>query len=96
VRPEIRDQKLEIRPSYAKASEGGDRRQDNMLEIIKKSAKSKARVGKLITAHGTIDTPAFMPVGTQGSVKAVTPQQVKEIGAQIIMSNTAGATRFSA
>jgi queuine tRNA-ribosyltransferase len=59
-----------------------------MLEIIKKSNKSKARVGKLTTPHGTIDTPAFMPVGTQGSVKAVTQQQVKDLGAQIILSNT--------
>jgi queuine tRNA-ribosyltransferase len=59
-----------------------------MLEIINKSVKSKARVGKLTTPHGTIDTPAFMPVGTQGAVKAVTPLQVKEIGAQIILSNT--------
>lgn len=59
-----------------------------MLEIIKKSTRSKARVGKLTTSHGTIDTPAFMPVGTQGAVKAVTPLQVKEIGAQIILCNT--------
>jgi queuine tRNA-ribosyltransferase len=59
-----------------------------MLEIIKKSNKSKARAGKLTTPHGTIDTPAFMPVGTQGAVKAVTPLQVKEIGAQIILCNT--------
>ncbi len=65
----------------------GDARRE-MLEIIKKSTRSKARVGKLTTSHGTIDTPAFMPVGTQGAVKAVTPLQVKEIGAQIILCNT--------
>lgn len=59
-----------------------------MFEITCKSKKSKARTGKLHTAHGTIDTPAFMPVGTQGSVKAVTPEQVKDIGAQIILCNT--------
>ena len=58
-----------------------------MFEITNKSKKSKARTGKLRTAHGIIDTPAFMPVGTQGSVKAVTPQQVKDIGAQIILCN---------
>ena len=59
-----------------------------MFEIIAKSKRSKARTGKLKTPHGTIDTPAFMPVGTQGTVKAVTQQQVKEIGAQIILCNT--------
>ena len=59
-----------------------------MFEITRKSNKSKARTGKLRTAHGAIDTPAFMPVGTQGSVKAVTPEQVKDIGAQIILCNT--------
>jgi len=59
-----------------------------MFKIITKSSRSKARAGKLKTHHGTIDTPAFMPVGTQGAVKAVTWQQVKDIGAQIILSNT--------
>lgn len=59
-----------------------------IFKITKKSPRSKARTGKLATAHGVIDTPAFMPVGTQGSVKAVTPLQVKEIGAQIILCNT--------
>jgi queuine tRNA-ribosyltransferase len=59
-----------------------------MFKIITKSPRSKARVGKLKTPHGTIDTPAFMPVGTQGAVKAVTQQQVKDIGAQIILCNT--------
>ncbi len=59
-----------------------------MFDITHKSSRSKARTGKLLTAHGVIDTPAFMPVGTQGSVKAVTPQQVKDTGAQIILCNT--------
>ncbi len=59
-----------------------------MFDITHKSSKSKARTGKLKTAHGTIITPAFMPVGTQGSVKAVTPLQVSEIGAYIILCNT--------
>ena len=59
-----------------------------MFKITKKSSRSKARTGKLATPHGTIDTPAFMPVGTQGSVKAVTPDQVREAGAQIILCNT--------
>ncbi len=47
-----------------------------------------ARRGTLQTAHGAIETPAFMPVGTQGAVKALTPQHLEEIGAQIILGNT--------
>src|SRR6266404_8334650 len=49
---------------------------------------SKARHGQLTTAHGVIDTPAFMPVGTQGSVKGVTPRELRELDAQIILGNT--------
>jgi queuine tRNA-ribosyltransferase len=49
---------------------------------------SKARAGKITTDHGEIATPIFMPVGTVGSVKAVTQQQLKEIHAQIILGNT--------
>ncbi|MDD4178914.1 MAG: tRNA guanosine(34) transglycosylase Tgt [Candidatus Margulisbacteria bacterium] len=58
------------------------------FEILKKSNKSKARVGKLYTPHGTINTPAFMPIGTQGTVKTMTPRDLDEIGAEIILSNT--------
>ena len=47
-----------------------------------------ARVGKLEFARGTVDTPAFMPVGTYGTVKAMTPQELHEVGAQIILGNT--------
>jgi queuine tRNA-ribosyltransferase len=47
-----------------------------------------ARRGRLITRHGAVETPVFMPVGTQGTVKAVTPAQLREIGAQIILGNT--------
>src|SRR5215203_4603938 len=50
---------------------------------------SKARAGKIITGHGEIATPIFMPVGTAGSVKAVTQQQLKnDVKAQIILGNT--------
>jgi queuine tRNA-ribosyltransferase len=49
---------------------------------------SRARHGRLTTAHGVIDTPAFMPVGTQGSVKAVSPRELREVNAQIILGNT--------
>lgn len=48
----------------------------------------KARVGVLQTPHGRIETPAFVAVGTQGSVKALTPQDLREIGVQVIIANT--------
>jgi queuine tRNA-ribosyltransferase len=47
-----------------------------------------ARRGLIRTAHGEIDTPAFMPVGTYGSVKAMSPQELRELGAQIVLGNT--------
>ena len=47
-----------------------------------------ARTGTIRTPHGAIETPAFMPVGTQGSVKALTQQGVQDTGAQIILGNT--------
>lgn len=48
----------------------------------------KARLGKLKTAHGTIDTPAFMPVGTAATVKAMTNDMIRATGAQVILGNT--------
>lgn len=57
-------------------------------ELIKESKDSDARLGKLYTPHGIIETPIFMPVGTQATVKAMTPDELKSIGAQIILSNT--------
>jgi queuine tRNA-ribosyltransferase len=59
------------------------------FELQITDAASKARVGKVITDHGEISTPIFMPVGTAGSVKAVSQQQLEtEVGAQIILGNT--------
>ena len=49
---------------------------------------SGARRGRLTLPHGVVETPAFMPVGTYGSVKAMTPEEVADIGAQIILGNT--------
>jgi queuine tRNA-ribosyltransferase len=48
----------------------------------------RARAGRISTAHGTFDTPAFMPVGTAGAVKALTTEQLESLGAQIILANT--------
>jgi queuine tRNA-ribosyltransferase len=47
-----------------------------------------ARTGRLLTTHGAIETPAFMPVGTYGSVKAMTPEELEGLGAQIVLGNT--------
>ncbi len=58
------------------------------FELLKESKDCKARLGKLYTPHGVIETPIFMPVGTRATVKAMTPEEVKGLGAQIILSNT--------
>jgi len=57
-------------------------------ELIKTCKQTGARLGRLHTPHGVIETPIFMPVGTQATVKAMTPEELKEIGSQIILSNT--------
>lgn len=56
--------------------------------ILHKDKSSQARLGKLTTPHGTITTPAFVPVGTLASVKGITPQALHEVGTQIVLSNT--------
>lgn len=58
------------------------------FQLLGKDSTTGARRGRLTTLHGTVETPVFMPVGTQGTVKAVTPVHLKEIGAQIILGNT--------
>src|SRR5208282_1215875 len=59
-----------------------------MFELLKTDSHTKARLGKLTTAHGVVDTPVFMPVGTQASVKALDPRELVEMGTQIILGNT--------
>ena len=59
-----------------------------MFVVLARDKESKARRGRLTTTHGEIDTPAFMPVGTQGSVKAVSPRELRELNAQIVLGNT--------
>ena len=56
--------------------------------LIKKEKHTGARLGEIITPHGTFKTPMFMPVGTQASVKTMAPEDLKEMGAGIILSNT--------
>jgi queuine tRNA-ribosyltransferase len=58
------------------------------FELIKKDNHTKARLGKITTLHGDIDTPVFMPVGTQGSVKALRPEDLQTSGAQVLLGNT--------
>ena len=58
------------------------------FEILSTDRCSEARRGLLTTAHGKVETPAFCPVGTAGAVKGITPQQLKETGADIILANT--------
>jgi queuine tRNA-ribosyltransferase len=57
------------------------------FELIKKDKTTKARLGKLKTAHGTVNTPVFMPVGTQGTVKALSNDELKKCNAEIILGN---------
>lgn len=57
-------------------------------ELIKTDSRTKARRGRITTPHGEIETPIFMPVGTAATVKAMRPEEVDELGAQIILSNT--------
>ena len=58
-----------------------------MFQLLHKDKSCKARLGKLTTAHGEINTPVFMPVGTQGTVKAISNDELKGIGAEIILGN---------
>lgn len=57
-------------------------------EVIKVCKQTGARIGRLTTPHGEIETPVFMPVGTQATVKSLAPEELKEAGSQIILANT--------
>ncbi|RYM06829.1 tRNA guanosine(34) transglycosylase Tgt [Sporolactobacillus sp. THM7-7] len=57
-------------------------------ELVKKEKHTGARLGRLRTPHGTFATPMFMPVGTQATVKTMSPRELKEMGAGVILSNT--------
>ena len=61
---------------------------DSPYQLLHQSSECPARCGRVSTLHGTFDTPVFMPVGTLGTVKAVTPENLVELGAQIILGNT--------
>ena len=63
-------------------------RSSSPYQMLRRSSECPARCGRVSTLHGTFDTPVFMPVGTLGTVKAVTPENLLELGAQIILGNT--------
>src|SRR4030042_4761415 len=58
------------------------------FELLAKDPFSRARGGRIETNHGAFSPPAFLPVGTQGTVKSLTPEELTEIGTQVILSNT--------
>lgn len=58
------------------------------FQIEFKDTKSKARLGRISTPHGEVQTPLFMPVGSKGAIKTLSPQDLKEIGVEMILSNT--------
>ena len=58
------------------------------FQVIKTDTRTRARLGRLFTAHGTVETPVFMDVGTLGTVKALEPRDLKELGAQVVLGNT--------
>lgn len=59
----------------------------NSFRLIKTSPDSKARAGELATPHGLVPTPVFMPVGSQGTVKTLTPEEIKDLGIAMILAN---------
>ncbi|MEW6665791.1 MAG: tRNA guanosine(34) transglycosylase Tgt [Thermodesulfobacteriota bacterium] len=58
------------------------------FRVLQNAGSGRARLGEIRTSHGTFETPVFMPVGTQASVKALSPEDLKEAGAEIILANT--------
>lgn len=58
------------------------------FQVISQDANSAARCGLLKTGHGEVETPVFMPVGTSGAIKGITPQHLKETGSELILANT--------
>ncbi|HXQ27951.1 MAG TPA: tRNA guanosine(34) transglycosylase Tgt, partial [Gemmatimonadales bacterium] len=58
-----------------------------MFEYTVDAVSGAARAGRLVLPHGTITTPAFMPVGTQGTVRALSPRDLRAIGAELVLAN---------
>ena len=58
------------------------------FELLKKCSTSKARCSRLTLPHATLQTPQFMPVGTQGALKGILPEQIKDLECNLILGNT--------
>ena len=58
------------------------------FEVLHEDPGSKARLGRLRTAHGPVDTPVFMPVGTQATVKSMAPWELEALNCEILLGNT--------
>src|SRR4030043_167229 len=58
------------------------------FHLLKASSEGKARSGELVTPHGVVPTPVFLPVASQGTVKTLTPEEVKDIGFGMVLANT--------
>ena len=61
---------------------------EGTFKILNKNTDSQARLGCLYTHHGTVKTPVFMPVGTQATVKSMSPLEMEQLGCEILLSNT--------
>jgi queuine tRNA-ribosyltransferase len=60
----------------------------NLFDLLKTDSRTAARLGLLKTAHGPVSTPVFMPVGTRGTVKGITPEHLAQTGSSIVLANT--------
>jgi queuine tRNA-ribosyltransferase len=58
------------------------------FDLLKNDESCRARLGRMVTPHGIVNTPAFMPVGTQGTVKSMIPEEIRNCGGEIILGNT--------
>ena len=66
----------------------GGHRRDNPFTLVGRDGATRARRGRLTLPHGTVETPAFMPVGTAATIKAVLPRDVEDAGAEMVLANT--------
>ena len=81
--------KIKKLPPAPDAYQGADIQYPNFsFDIFHRDSESRARLGRLNTPHGTVETPNFIVCGTKASVKALNPMQVKEAGADFILANT--------
>ncbi|MCJ7646648.1 tRNA guanosine(34) transglycosylase Tgt [bacterium] len=61
---------------------------EKTFEVLKKIKDKNARIGRIVTAHGVVNTPVFIPVGTQATVKTLSPKELEEVGVELVLSNT--------